>query len=169
MFNTKLYFCPDEHSNSIADKLLMTELHDDSLHLKHKTMLMPLAKQKQLPSKTSWELKRSQSIFKQQTTDYKIIYPLLGFSKTYLTSSCISVSIRSNKDTLKKRTHMFDNNRLDDIIGLTLSAQTVIFRILQTIQIQARQLVTICLTLNQHCLSISYQHIPNIVLGLHEK
>ena len=47
------------------------------------------------------------------------------------------------------------------IIPLTLLASKAILRLLQTILIPVRQLVTGCLTCNQHCLPFSYQHSPN--------
>ena len=52
-------------------------------------------------------------------------------------------------------------NVIQDII-LTLSAPQAILRFLQTMQIQVSQLVTSCLTCNQHCLPFSYQNSPKL-------
>ena len=63
---------------------------------------------------------------------------------------------------------MFRNRRnKKKFISLTLSAPKAILRFLQTILIQASQLVTSCLTWNQHGLPFIYQNSPKPVL--HEK
>ena len=47
--------------------------------------------------------------------------------------------------------------------SLTLSAPKAILSFLQTILIQVSQLVTSCLTLNQHCLPYGYPNIPKLL------
>ena len=98
-------------------------------------------------------------------------YPLGGTFTYLLMVHHEKVSYRHKGP--KQRSHLkpwrvivpFANNYFNSIqciITLTLSASKAILRFLQTMQIQVSQLVTSCLTWNQHCLPFSYQNRPKL-------